>query len=69
VVAAQQRHVCWVARLEQQQQGEGLEAVAAPVHKVTHEDVAGAGDLPACLKQAQQVMELTVYVTTYLQEE
>lgn len=66
MVAPQQRHVGWVARLEQQQQREHLQAVVAAVHKVTHEDVAGAGHLPASLKQPQQVMELPMDVTTHL---
>ena len=68
MVASQQRHVCWVAGLEQQQKREHLKAVAAPVHKVPHKDVAGAGHLTTSLKQPQQVMELPVDVTTYLQQ-
>lgn len=66
VVAPQQRHVGWVACFQQQQQREHFQAVAATVHKVPHEYVAGAGDLTASLKQPQQVMELPMDVTTNL---
>ena len=68
MVASQQRHVCWVSCLEQQQQCEHLQAVAAPVNKVAHEDVACGGHLPASVKQPQQVVELPVNVTTDLQD-
>ena len=66
VVATQQRDVAGVARLEQHQQREHLEAVVPSVNKVAHEDVAGVRHRAARVKQLEQVMELAVNVATDL---
>ncbi len=66
VVAAQKRHVRGVARLEQHEQREHLQAVEAAVHKVAHEDIVGGGHLAARLKQLEQVMELAMNVAADL---
>ena len=62
VVAAQQRHVRRVPRLQQQQVGEHLQAVVAPVDEVAHEDVVRRRHLPRRLEQVQQVVVLPVDV-------
>mmetsp|Transcript_35740 Transcript_35740/g.87966 ORF Transcript_35740/g.87966 Transcript_35740/m.87966 type:complete len:225 (-) Transcript_35740:339-1013(-) len=62
VVAAQQSDALRPPRLEQQQQGEGLQRVVPAVHKVTHEDVVGVRHVPARLEQLQEVVELPVDV-------
>lgn len=67
MVAAQQRDMRRMRRLEQHQQGKHLQAVVAAVHKVAHKNVIGAGHLTAGLKQLEQIVELAVYVSADLQ--
>lgn len=64
VVAAQQRNLLRIPRLEYQEQGKGLQAVVSSVNKVTHEDVVCVGQLTSCAEELKEVIELTVDITT-----
>ena len=53
-----------VSDLESQEEADSLHAVVAAVHVVPHEEVVGVGTHPAHPEQLQQIIELTVHVTT-----
>lgn len=69
MIASQQSHVCWISGLQQHEQGKGFQAVVASIDKVPHENIVGAWDFSPCLKQLEQIMELTMDVSTNLKEE
>lgn len=52
--------------LESQQEEEGFDTVETAVHKVSHEEVVGLGDIAAYSEQFLEVVELSMDVTTYL---
>ena len=54
-----------IARARARNSRQSLDAVAAPVHEVSHENVALVGDLAADVKQLQQIVELAVDVTAH----
>lgn len=64
VVTTQQGDALRVLQLEAKEQLESLNRVVASVDEVTHEDVAGVGDLATFVKQFEQVMELAMDVAT-----
>lgn len=66
MIASQQSHVCWIPSLQQHEQGEGFQAVVPSIDKVPHENVVGAWNFSACLKQLEQIVELTMDVSTNL---
>lgn len=68
MIASQQSHMRWISSLQQHEQGEGFQAVVSSVDKVPHENVVRAGNFSACLKQLEQIMELTMDVPTNLRE-
>lgn len=58
------RRVCC---LKKHEQCEDLKRVVAAVDKVAHEDVVGAGDLTASVKEFKKVVELAMDITADLQ--
>eukprot|EP00955_Chlamydomonas_euryale_P116917 366444-Chlamydomonas_euryale.AAC.38 len=68
MVPAQKGDVGWVARLQQHQHGEQLEAVVASINEISHENVVRRGNLAAGVKQAQQIVKLAMNVTAHLRQ-
>jgi hypothetical protein len=66
VVAAQHKEVFGVLDLVCQQQADRLERLFPPVDVIAQKEVVRLGREAAVLKQAQQVVVLTVYITTNL---
>ena len=54
-----------VSDLESQEEADSLHAVVAAVHVVPHEEIVGVGTPPAHPEELQQVVELTMNVTTH----
>ena len=54
-----------VSDLEGQEEADCLHAVVAAVHVVPHEEIVGVGTPPAHPEELQQVVELTMNVTTH----
>ena len=61
--------MCWISGLQKHEQGEGFQAVVPSINKVPHEDVVCAWDFSPCLEQLEQIVELTMYVSTDLNME
>ena len=53
------------ANFEGDEESHGLHAVVAPVHVVPHEEIVGVQAPSAHPEELQQIIELTVHVTTY----
>ena len=66
VVATQNEEVFWILDLVCQKQADCLEGLLATVHVVAKEEVVGLGWESPVLEQAEQVIVLTVYITTDL---
>ena len=66
VVAPEESDSVWPPRLEDHQPGEGLQAVVASVHEVSHEDVVGVWGWTSLSEQLLQVVELSMDVSTHL---
>jgi hypothetical protein len=66
MIASQQCHMCRISSFQQHEQSERFQAVVTPVNKVTHEDVVGAWHFSPGGKQLEQVMKLTMDVSTNL---
>merc|ERR1712216_165040 len=65
MIASQQRHMLWVAGFEQHEKRETFKAIISTIHIVTHEDVVGVWHLASLVEQLQQIVELSMYVTTH----
>lgn len=64
VVTSQESDVCWILHLEAEKELEGLDGVESTINEVTHEDVASVWDLTAFVEKFEQVVELTVDIST-----
>ena len=49
--------------LQGQQEQEGLDAVKASIHEISHEEVVGGGAVTAHLKELHEIVELAMDVT------
>jgi len=66
VVSPDEGNAVGVPDLEGHEEQEGLDAVEATVHEVTHEEVVGLGALSSHIEELNQVVELTVNVSANL---
>lgn len=66
MVAAEDEEVLWVLDLVGEQQADGFKGLLAPVDVIAEEQIIGFGGEPAVLEQAEEVIILSVDVTTYL---
>ena len=66
MVSSEKGDVSWVLQLKAQQKLEGLNRVEASVDEVTHENVSGVWDLSSLVEQLQQIVELSMDITTNL---
>ena len=64
VIASQQCDTRWIFDLQAQQELKCLHRVVASIDVITHKDVPRVWNLPTFVEQLQQIMELTVNVTT-----
>lgn len=64
VISSQKSDAIWVLELEAKEKLESLDRVVASIYKVTHEDIASIRNRPTFRKELQQVMELTMDITT-----
>ena len=51
--------------LDGQEEADSLHTVVAAVHVVPHEEIVGVGAPPAHPEELQQIIELTVHVSTH----
>ena len=63
VVTTEERDAIRVLELEAEKQLERFDRVVATIDEVTHEDVAGVGNLATLLKQLKKIVELAVDIT------
>ena len=63
VVTSEEGDAVGPLELEAEKELEGLNGVIAAIDEITHEDVAGVGDLTALFEKLEEVMELTVDIT------
>lgn len=64
VVSSKESDVRWVLHLEAEKQLESFNRVEASIYEITHEDVSRVWDFTALVEQFQQVVELSMDVTT-----
>ena len=63
VVTSEESDAVRPLQFEAEEELEGLNGVVAAIDEITHEDVAGVGDLTALFEKLEEVMELTVDIT------
>ena len=59
----------YIIYLECQQKEKCFNTVKSSVHKISHEQIVGLRNISAHFEQLFQVIELTVYITTNLENE
>ena len=64
MVSSKQGNMRWVLKLEAEQELECLNRVEASIHKVTHEDVPCFWDLSTFVEKFQEIMELSMDIST-----
>lgn len=64
MVAPKEGYPVFIAHLQGKQHEEGLDTVPSAVHVIPQEDVVSIGRIPADLEQLQQVVQLSVDVST-----
>lgn len=64
VITSEEGNVSWILELKAEQELESLNRVVASVNEVTHEDIASVRDLTSLIKELQEIMELTMDIST-----
>lgn len=63
VVSSQQEKVFWVFNLVGQQQTDSLQRLLSSIHVVSQKQVVAFRGVSSILKQSEQVVVLTMYIT------
>lgn len=64
VVSAEKGNAVWVFQLEAEEEFKCFDRVIATIDEIAHEDIARVGNLSSLLKEFEQVVELTVDIST-----
>lgn len=64
MITSEESNVCWVLKLQAEQELECFNWVVTSIDEISHENVACVGDLTSLIEKLQQVMELTMDITT-----
>lgn len=66
MVTSQQKEVLWVLYFESQKQANALQGLLSSVHVVTEEEVVGLRGISTVFKEAEEVVVLSMDISTYL---
>ena len=64
VISSQESNVSWPFHLQAKKKLESLNRVVATIDEVSHEDIASLRNLTSSLKKCEQVLELSVEIST-----
>ena len=64
VISSEEGNMSWVLEFEAEEKLESLNRVESSINKVSHEDISSVRDLSSLVEQFEEVVELTVDVTT-----